>query len=56
MSIYQISTETVSTRLKIAKLCNEKGYSHLSMQESQWKLRQQHQNFPVEGMPLYNRY
>ena len=31
----------------------EMGYPVLSLLESQWKLRQQHdQNFPMEGKPL----
>ena len=35
-------------------LCNETGHHILSLLESQWKLKQQHdQNFPVEGKPLY---
>ena len=34
------------------KLCNEIGYPILSLTESQQKLRQQHQNFPMEGKPL----
>ena len=29
----------------------------VDMMESQWKLRQQHdQNFPMEGKPLQNKY
>ena len=32
---------------------NETGHPVLSLLESQWKLRQQHdQNFPMEGKPL----
>ena len=32
---------------------DEMGYPILSLLESQWKLRQQHdQNFPMEGKPL----
>ena len=35
------------------KPCNETGHPVLSLLESQWKLRQQHdQNFPMEGKPL----
>ena len=35
------------------KLYNKKGHPILSLTESQWKLRQQHdQNFPMEGKPL----
>ena len=35
------------------KLCSEMGHPVLSLLESQWKLRQQHdQNFPMEGKPL----
>ena len=35
------------------KLCDETGHPVLTLLESQWKLRQQHdQNFPVEGKPL----
>ena len=38
------------------KLCNEKGHPIVRLTESQWKLRQQHdQNFPMEGKPL-NKY
>ena len=34
------------------KLCDEMGYSLLSLTESQWKLRQYYdQNFPMEGKP-----
>ena len=32
---------------------DEAGYPVLSLLESQWKLRKQHdQNFPIEGKPL----
>ena len=35
------------------KLCNEMGHLIVNLMESQWKLRQQHdQNFPMEGKPL----
>ena len=35
------------------KLCDETGHPFDSLMESQWKLRQQHdQNFTVEGKPL----
>ena len=35
------------------KPCDETGYPVLSLLESQWKLRQQHdQNFPKEGKPF----
>ena len=35
------------------KPLDETGYPVLSSLESQWKLRQQHdQNFPMEGKPL----
>ena len=35
------------------KLCDEMGHSVVNLMESQWKLRQQHdQNFPIEGKPL----
>ena len=35
------------------KPLDEMGYPVLSLLESQWKLRQQHdQNFPMEGKPL----
>ena len=34
------------------ELCNEAGDPVLSLIESQWKLRQQHDhNFPMEGKP-----
>ena len=36
------------------KLCNETGHPIVNLTESQWKLRQQHdQNFPMDGKPLY---
>ena len=39
------------------KLCNEMGHLVVNQFESQWKLRQQHdQNFPMEGKPLQNKY
>ena len=39
------------------KLCEETGHPIVNMMESQWKLRQQyHQNFPMEGKPLQNKY
>ena len=39
------------------KLCNETGHSVLSLLESQWKLKQQHdQNLPMEGKSLQNTY
>ena len=35
------------------KLCKETGHPILSLLESQWKLRRQHdENFPMEGEPL----
>ena len=35
------------------KLFNETGHPVVNLMESQWKLRQQHdQNFPMEGKPL----
>ena len=35
------------------KLCNETGDPIVNLMESQWKLRQQHdQNFRMEGKPL----
>ena len=35
------------------KLCDETGHPDVNLMESQWKLRQQHeQNFPMEGKPL----
>ena len=35
------------------KLCDETGHPDGNLMESQWKLRQQHdQNFPMEGKPL----
>ena len=37
----------------IQKLCDERGHPVLNLLETQWKLRQQHdQNFPMEGKPL----
>ena len=38
------------------KLCNKAKYPVVNFMESQWKLRQQHdQNFPMEGIPLINK-
>ena len=38
---------------KIHELCDETGYPIVNFMESQWKLRQQHdQNFPMEGKQL----
>ena len=35
------------------KLCNETGHPIVNLMESQWKLRQQHdQNLSMEGKPL----
>ena len=35
------------------KLCDERGHPVVNLIESQWKLRQQHdQNLPMEGKPL----
>ena len=35
------------------KLCDETGHPVVNLMESQWKLRQQHdQNFSMEGKPL----
>ena len=34
------------------KLCDESGNPVENLMGSQWKLRQQHQNFPMEGKPL----
>ena len=37
----------------IQKLYDEMGHPIMNLMESQWKLRQQHdQNFPMEGKPL----
>ena len=39
------------------KQCDEMGSPVVNIMESQWKLKQQHdQNFAVEGKPLYNKY
>ena len=45
-----------SQRENIHKLCDETGQPILSLLESQWKLRQQRQNFPMKGRPLENKY
>ena len=34
------------------KLFNEIGHAVLRLTKSQWKLRQKHQNFPMEGKSL----
>ena len=35
------------------KLCDETGHLIVNLMESQWKLRQKHdQNFPMQGKPL----
>ena len=34
------------------KICNEMGHLVLSLFESQWKLRQHDQNFPMKGKAL----
>ena len=39
------------------KLCDETGHPLANLMESQWKLRQQHdQNFQMEGEPLQKKY
>ena len=39
------------------KLYDETGHSVFSLLESQWWLKQQHdQNFPMEGKSLQNKY
>ena len=39
------------------KPSNEMGYPVVNLMESQWKLRQQHdQDFQMEGKPLKNKY
>ena len=39
------------------KLCDKIGHPVLSLLESQWKLRQQHDhNFATEEKPLQNKY
>ena len=39
------------------KLCDETGNPVLSLLESQWKLRQQHdQSFPIKRKPSQNKY
>ena len=36
-----------------SKICDEMAHSVLNLMESQWKLRQPHdQNFQIEGKPL----
>ena len=45
--------EYPSQHKKIHTQCNETGHPIVNMIESQWKLRQQHdQNFPIEGKPF----
>ena len=38
------------------KLCDETGHPFVNLMESQWKLIQHDQNFPMEGKPLQNKY
>ena len=39
------------------KLCDETVHPDVNLMESQWKLRQQHdQNFSTEGKQLQNKY
>ena len=39
------------------KLWDETGHPVVNLMQSQWKLRQQHdQNFTMEEKPLYNKY
>ena len=41
------------TKSSLRKLYNETAHPVVNLMESQWKLRQQHdQNFPIEGKPL----
>ena len=49
-NISQMVTKTILISLK---LCNEMEHPVLSLTESQWKLRETHdQTFPMEGKPL----
>ena len=49
----QMITKTVPIHLIIVVSCDETGHLILSLTESQWKLRPQHdQNFLIEGKPL----
>ena len=41
-NITQIISKTISISTKIDKLCDEKEHPLLSLKESQWKLRHQH--------------
>ena len=51
-----MKTIPISTRIVI-KPRNESGHPVLSLLESQWKLRLQHdQNFPMAGKSLQNKY
>ena len=35
---------------------DETGHPVLSLLESQWKVKQHDQNFPMKGKPLQNKY
>ena len=56
-NISQMITKTKSSPHKNShKSCDETRHTLLSLMQSQWKLRQHHdQNFPMEGKPLQNK-
>ena len=48
-------TKTIQISMRIVKLCDEKEHPVLRLLESEWKLQQHDQSFPMEGKPLYNK-
>ena len=50
------TTISISKRI-VMSYAKETGHPVMSLTESQWKLRQIHdQNFPMEAKPLQNKY
>ena len=54
MSAFTSAIADCRRELKRLKLCDKIGHPVVSLIESQWKLRQQHDQ--MEGKPWYNKY